>query len=154
MLLLLILSLAQRPEAPLSIHVAPKTIVDATGFREPITKEVTDSVSDLQTELRRRYRGLRLVPTPEDADVSLLVVGRVRTSTPSGAIAMPIGRGAVAAPTYAHRAILRRVGVRRLHEKVFEASESNWRRVAERIAKDATAWMNANYDTIKGKVKR
>lgn len=106
MLLLLILSLAQRPEAPLSIHVAPKTIVDATGFREPITKEVTDSVSDLQTELRRRYRGLRLVPTPEDADVSLLVVGRVRTSTPSGAIAMPIGRGAVAAPTYAHRAIL------------------------------------------------
>jgi hypothetical protein len=138
---------------PVSVYVGPQV---RDGFID-VDQGILDSIRDVTNELRKD-KALRIVSKPEEAAVTLLILGRragpagSSVAITSGGTTTQIGNVAIPAPTVTTqipiegRAIdaLLRVST---YEKPLTADDresGTWSRAAGILAKDVRVWITAN----------
>jgi hypothetical protein len=126
----------------------------AEGFIAP---GVPDSVRDVKSEIPKRS-SLRLVATAEEADIVLRVLERRKVRQDAqGAVAFPVGAGAVAVPIGTEGNLLETImeigDYRRPIDVVFTGTAGVWRECAEQVSKRLHEWVVANREQIAARKK-
>ena len=130
--LALLLFAPARP--PVAIYVGPLV---RDGFAD-VDRGVTDSIKDLRHHLQSEIgkKRVRFVDDEKAADVKVYVVGRGAAESAS----------ATSAPDNLKRLDIRlRAGT---YERGFVAEKGSWSDLSLRIAKDISAWLEANHDRV------
>lgn len=153
-LLLVALAAQAQPDSRISVYVgAPMR----DGFVDA-DKDVLDSIKDLQNEIRKKKKQLRLAPNPETADLILWVNGRGIASEHNGVIALPVGRGIVVRDAYANHNVVHttlQVGdYRKDFTAAFRGIGDVWGECAEQVVKQLSAWVSANDMQIRERTRR
>ena len=128
--LALLLFAPARP--PVAVYVGPLV---RDGFAD-VDRGVKDSIKDLRHHLQAEIgkKRARFVDDEKAADVKVYVVGRGTTESAS----------ATSAPDNLKRLDIRlRAGT---YERAFVAEKGSWSDLSLRIAKDISAWLEANHD--------
>jgi len=143
--LALLLFAPARP--PVAIYVGPLV---RDGFAD-VDRGVTDSIKDLRHHLQSEIgkKRARFVDDEKTADVKVYVVGRGTTesasTTTTGAVIGNVGV-ATSAPDNLKRLDIRlRAGT---YERGFVAEKGSWSDLSLRIAKDISAWLEANHARV------
>ena len=146
---------AQAPAA-LALYIGP--VPNPDGLVTPVSKGFADSYADLKkAHSKVRSPAITLVDDPAQDDASLTVTyrGDVDSGTTVGTAA-PIGFGATIGATQhvtptllAHLTIRARIeGVSFSGVDAGETDRTKWSTQAERIYRQAAAWLVANHDQL------
>jgi hypothetical protein len=138
-------------EPPVSIHIF--TAHDPSGLVSEGEKERRDSVKDLEDAVRR-YRGLVVVPSPENAILSLEVIARERQDSGKRVgIATPNGTGGYStASVPLETAILRVRLIAGGHsEEIVGTGRRYWSRAASDVAERLAKWVARNKELLESK---
>lgn len=123
------------------------TAPERDGFVDT-DKELTDSIRDLQNNIRNK-RGLLVAKDRTSADVVLRVNNRGRASEATGGVvAVPLGNGAIAAPIHATYKFVETTLEAGTFKKDFNAADDGYGDCAEKIARQVNAWIEANHSTL------
>jgi len=153
---------AKDPAPTVSIYVGPQV---RDGFVD-VDQGVRDSIKDMREALREQRwecpsgkrpvfpwsdcsdAQFRVVNDESAAELKLYIVKRTTELGPTSMTGVIIkGTGTVAsAPTNVNRLeTLLRAGT---YEREFVAEHDRWKRLAERIGKDVSAWVTANRERV------
>jgi hypothetical protein len=135
-------------DLPVTVFIGPQV---RDGFQD-VDAGVRDSILDLRREAQRA--AFTVVESPQDATVSLIVLGRgvlTRGSVGFGS-ANPTGLGSmfVVPHTTPTLSTVVRVGD---YEKPMQSEGGNWGRAAASAIQDLVAWWDANEGELKGRRK-
>jgi hypothetical protein len=131
------------------IYVGP--VIDAEGFAEATTG-VTDSIADIQRQIRRR-RGWRLVATPADAEVVIHVLSRGTDVQNDGQALLPLGSGLMRRRLATGYRVIETDLIVGTHHQAFRVPEegespASWAQSASRLVKKMQDWIDANREAI------
>lgn len=121
-----------------SIYVGPQV---RDGFVD-MDSGIRDSIGDLKQELASG--GFRVMPMPEGATLTLIVLGRGVVS--NGSVGSFVGGLGVVAPhTTPTLSTILRVGT---YERLMQSEGTTWTRAAKTAVEDVLAWWQANAATV------
>jgi hypothetical protein len=145
------LMLAARPSPPpVKIYLGPLV---RDGFID-MDRGVRDSINDLRQSLPKEIGKKRghLVDDESASDIRIYVVGRGTRegsgSTTTGTVIGNMGLAVSNADNVKRLEVRLRAGT---YERAFVAEKGAWLELAYRIAKDISAWLDANRDRIPSK---
>jgi hypothetical protein len=156
-LALVLPSSAQTP-AGLALYIGP--VPNPDGLVTPVSKDFADSYADLRkAHIKARSPVITLVDDPLQADAILTVTrrGDVDNGTTIGPGVPPISFGATISSTqHLIPTLLARLTVRRATSEgadfsgvdAGENDRTKWSTQAERIYRQAAAWLIANHDQL------
>ena len=156
-LALVLPTLAQTPDG-LTLYIGP--LPNPDGLVRPVSKDFADSYADLKkAHAKARNPAIRLVDDPAQADAILTVTrrGDVDTGTTAGSGLPPISLGGagVSGTQRLTPTLLARLTIRAPREggdfsgvEPAEVDWTKWSTQAERIYRQAAAWLVANQDQL------
>jgi len=138
-------------DSPVTIYIG---VQSHDGFVD-VTHEISDSIKDIQDKFRGS-KLFRIVSAPEQAVITLSVVGRTKDKQPvadfGGASSVSVGGGAVVMLNLDTRNKCKcrtiytvlKVGAYEMSLESHKSNSDSWRATADYVLRDVTAWVEAN----------
>lgn len=136
-----ILAATERTQSAVSIFVGPQT----RGSFVDVDQGVLDSIRDIQNEVKKRRKELRLATKEDDATLVLVVVSR-GVGGNGGTVGAPVGALTVFVPLEKH-AVQTVLRVRDF-EKPIDVQGDTWRECAGAVVNDVRSWVKANRERL------